>query len=1073
MLLSITNLSPLGFTWPISLEYFSGPKALGLFVLLGLPIVWLGMRSLAGLGKVRQWVAIGVRLAVLLLMILILGGIRVQRQATDVEVMVLRDISQSTANVDNYPGKTLQTSIDDYLLAEANNPNNTRKPDDKIGQISFQNDVRIDALPSTHLSLESHSIRDPGSGTDIAAAIQLGLATLQPDSMHRLVLISDGNPTQGDTDAAVDAAIAQHVPIDVMPMHYDVQHEVLMDKFVAPTWKRENEPFTLDIILKSTNSYPVTGKLTVLHQGVPMDLDPMTPGIQPTLAVTLQPGLNPFHIKVPALKSRGVHQFHASFEADDVQANAGISVQGSGVGKNGLSNAADTLTSNNSADAFTFVQGKGQILYVDGVEEGRGDILMRALNEEGVEITPQNHIAPPFFPTSLIELENYDAIILANVSRGPGVNGISEDQQKNLATYVHDMGGGLVMIGGPDTFGAGGWQGSKLEEVLPVNMDIPAERQIPKGALVLAMDSAEAPEGNYWGEQCAIKAMETLSAQDDMGIVTFGWQGTNGGYNWDLPLGPKGDGSKAVAAVKKWGLGDLPSFEQAINVVLDGDATSKGLIADDAKQKHIIVITDDDPQMPLPATIDRCIKNHITVSTITVFPHQPNNIAAGTKELAKLTGGRSFGPIENNPSQLPQIFVKEATVVRRSLITENEDGIQINKVPTSSDMVKGLVDLPKVKGMVLTSRKGNPQIEIPLVAGKNADPVLAHWQTGLGRAAVFTSDANNKWGVWWVGSAEYNKFWAQILRAVARPPMSSLFDVQTTQSGNKGHITVEALDKDSGFMNFLNIAGTVDGPSTRTAVRLTQTGPGRYEANFDTPDPGTYVAAMQYIGQKGDTGTLLSGVAMNNAPETRDLQSNDARMKEIAERTGGRVLTPFEADITDAGSLFSREGLPPAITPLPVWETLLPFLVALILIDVATRRIAWDWNAMKAYAAATSKAIRSYTTTRKIETTGSVDALKRVRDEGALASAPPPIPTGSAASATSAVSRPDPKAKFNAPKTTVEGDITKVVGGASDKPIPSAPKKIEPKGGTSGGMGNLMEAKRRAQQKIRERETGE
>ena len=27
-----------------------------------------------------------------------------------------------------------------------------------------------------------------------------------------------------------------------------------------------------------------------------------------------------------------------------------------------------------------------------------------------------------------------------------------------LATYVHDMGGGLVMIGGPDSFGAGGWR---------------------------------------------------------------------------------------------------------------------------------------------------------------------------------------------------------------------------------------------------------------------------------------------------------------------------------------------------------------------------------------------------------------------------------------------------------------------------------------------------------------------------------------------------------------------------------------------------------------------------------------
>ena len=122
--------------------------------------------------------------------------------------------------------------------------------------------------------------------------------------------------------------------------------------------------------------------------------------------------------------------------------------------------------------------------------------------------TRHERISVDQFPTSLIELQNYDAVILANVPRGAG--GLGEEQQKMLAAYVHDMGGGLVMIGGPDTFGAGGWQGSKLEEVLPVNMDIPAQRQMPKGALVLVMHSCEMPDGNYWGEQCALKAIETL-----------------------------------------------------------------------------------------------------------------------------------------------------------------------------------------------------------------------------------------------------------------------------------------------------------------------------------------------------------------------------------------------------------------------------------------------------------------------------------------------------------------------------------------------------------------------------------
>lgn len=1043
--------SPLGLVWPLQFEYYPGYIALAGFAILALPVVWLGMRSLAGLGPTRKWVAIGIRLLVLLLIVLVLCGARWRRQASDLEVMVLRDISGSTANVRNYPGKTLQSSLDNYLSAVAGQD---KPPADKIGQISFERDSQIDSLPGVALALEGGAIRNGSSGTDAASAIQLGLATLRPDAMHRMLLIWDGNATQGDTNAAIAAAVSQHVPIDVMPLHYDVQHEVLMDKLIAPTWKREDEPFSLDVFLKSTDNYAVTGTLTVLHQGVPMDLDPSKPGIQPRMKVTLELGLNPFHIQVPALKQAGVHTFHASFEPDAPAPGVVTAVQGQ--------QAVDTLTSNNSADAFTFVRGKGQVLYVDNTPDGRGNYLMHALNQQGIHVSSQDHITPDEFPSSLMKLQNYDAIILANVSRGLG--GLSDDAQKNLATYVHDMGGGLVMIGGPDAFGAGGWQGSRLEEVLPVNMDIPAQRQIPKGALVLAMDSAEAPNGNYWGEQCAIKAMGALSRRDDVGIITYNWNKGGGGCQWDLPLGEKGDGSKGLAAIKNWGLGDLPSFEEAVNLALDGDATSKGLIADDARQKHIIIITDDDPQMPTMATIDRCIKAHITVSTVTVYPHQPHHVAPGTRRLATLTGGRSFGPIEDNPGQLPQIFVKEATVVRRSLITENADGIALKLEPSTSDMITGINHFPDIFGMVLTSRKNNPQITMPIVAGKNNDPVLAEWQTGLGKAAVYTSDANNQWGAQWVGSPEYDKLWAQIVRTVARPPMSSLFDIQTTQSGGKGHITVSALNNQSGFQNFLNIAGAVAGPNPSIPaqhVHLVQTGPGQYQGSFNTPDPGTYVAAMEYRGQGAKAGMLLSGVAMNSDAEMRDLQSNDGYLKQIADRTGGQMLTPFNVKDAD---LFRRQGLHPAISPLPIWDILVPILIGLILVDVASRRIAWDLVAMRKYATSTAGAVRAFTTTRQVETRASLDALQRIRSgeaSAAMAGVPMPAPV---------LFRPKTAAaKFEASgPVATNADLTKALGGASKDAKPVA-KKPAPEALT-GGMSSLMEAKRRAQQQIKLKE---
>ena len=1047
----------LAFSFPLRLEYFSWWVALALLAALGLPIVWLGARSLTGMDRIRRFTAIGVRLLVLLLCILILGGIRYQRTNKDLEVMVLRDISQSTTLVREYPGENLNKSIDTFLtdVSSKNKP-----PADRIGVISFHTAALVDSLPEPTLLLDARASREAGNGTDVASAIQLALATLSKDAMHRLLLVWDGNQTLGDIDEAVASAASAHIPIDIMPLTYDVQNEVLVDRFVAPTWKRENEPFTVDIILKSNNPGSVTGKLTVLHQGEPMDLDAATDGVQATKIVTLAPGLNVEHVRVPALEgSNVIHQFRAIFEGQGVDA----SVAGGGATTQPSQGTTDTLAQNNAADAFTFVRGRGQILYVDNYAQDSGRFLLDAVRREGIEILDSNRITPDAFPNNLVQLQNYDAIILANVPRGSG--GITEEQQKMLATYVHDMGGGLLMIGGEETFGAGGWQGSKLEEVLPVNMDIPAQRQIPKGALVLVMHSCEMPDGNYWGEQCALKAIETLSDQDEVGIVTYG--SMTGGSKWEYVLAPKGDGTKIISAIKNWTVGDMPSFDDSMNVALNGLPGEPGLLASNAKQKHVIIISDGDPGSPNPGLVAAYTNAKVSASTITVYPHMgdPDGLPPTMKAIARLLKGRAYGPINNNPNQLPQIFIKEATVVRRSLIQEDAKGIAVSVTATASDIVKGVASFPPVTGLVLTSRKQNPQIEVPLVAGKNADPILAHWQTGLGRAAVFTSDARNKWGASWIAAGSFGKFWAQAIRSVARPPMSADFEVGTTITGEKGSVRVEAIGKDSAFLNFLSIRGTVVGPDMKASdVRLVQTGPGTYEAQFDTPLTGNYVVVLNYRGPDNTQGVLLSGAAMNQSPELRDLSSNPGAMQRVADQTGGKVLAAWNVAGAD---IFRREGLWETASPKPIWDWLVPFLIGLLILDVAVRRIAWDLASLNKVRLAVTHRIRAFTTTRKIETTSSVDALRKIRAE-----TPDVKPTGpQEKSATVVSARPDPKAKFEA-TGRVEGDISKVVGGATDKPIPSAPKKIEPKGGKgeAGGMSSLMAAKKRAQDKIRERE---
>ncbi len=1058
-------MSFLAFISPISFEYLTPLRVVGLFLLLATPIVLLAVKSLAGLGPVRRWVAMGIRLLVLLVAVLVVAGVRWQRQNKDVEVIAMRDISQSTQNMTDFPAESVTKSVDKYLEAVADQ--RAKKPDDRIGVVGFSDGALIDAMPNTHLTLDQRAIRSSGNGTDIANAIQLALATFHNDALHRLLLISDGNATTGDLDAAINSAVSQGVPIDVMPLDYDVKSEILVERFTAPAWKRENEPFSVEVILRSTNAAPTNGKLRVTHNGQPMDMDPSTPGVQPDRIVTLQPGRNVERITVPALEgSNVIHQFRAVFEGTNVTAQ----IKGQGGDKNAIAAAkniaGDTLLDNNAADAFTFVRGKGKVLYVDNARDGGGAVLRDALQGEGItlETIGGANGGTENFPKSLIELQNYDAVVLANVSRGAG--GLDDEQQSMLAAYVHDMGGGLVMIGGKDAFGAGGWGGSKLEEVLPVNMDIPAQRQMPKGALVLVMHSCEMPDGtgNYWGEQCALKAIETLSYRDEVGVISYAWG--NGGSRWEYALAQKGDGTRVNSAVKSMQIGDMPSFDDSIDLAVNGRNGTGGLLQSDARQKHIIVISDGDPQAP-NATLMQTIKDKkITISTVSVYPHDISDkgLPPTMQAMARQTEGRAYGPINANPNQLPQIFIKEASVVRRSLIFEDKNGIEVKLTPSSSDLIKGIVTFPSVTGFVLTSRKPNPQIEIPLVGGKNNDPLLAQWQTGLGKAVAWTSDAQNIWAGNWMGSADYSKFWAQVVRSVSRPPQSADFDVQTTQDGEKGKLHVEALNRDSAFLNFLSVGGQVIGPDMKPhPVKLVQTGPGTYEGEFDAADPGTYVAVLNSRGPKGEGGVILTGLAVNSSPELRDLKSNLSVLQDIVHRTNGRMLPAFEPA---TANLFSRDGLKQTAAPLPVWDLLVPVLLALILIDVAVRRIAWDWASTKRAGTAAVGRVRGMTSTSKVETRQSLDALKRVRDEGAAKGEPAKVQTTS----------PDRTAKFDAGKSAPAGDISQVVGGASDKPLPAAPKKSEPPKGQQpegGAMGGLMAAKRRAQEQIRRKEEGE
>ena len=150
----------------------------------------------------------------------------------------------------------------------------------------------------------------------------------------------------------------------------------------------------------------------------------------------------------------------------------------------------DKLLDNNTAKALVYTNGKPRILLVDTDVKQAKD-LAYALEQEGikVDVRPTQGI-----PDSLSDLQNYELIALSNVP----ATAMSTRQMNLIRTYVQELGGGLLMIGGDQSFGLGGYYKSTVEEILPVGPTSRREKEKPSIAMVLVIDKSGSMGGQRW-----------------------------------------------------------------------------------------------------------------------------------------------------------------------------------------------------------------------------------------------------------------------------------------------------------------------------------------------------------------------------------------------------------------------------------------------------------------------------------------------------------------------------------------------------------------------------------------------
>jgi Mg-chelatase subunit ChlD len=544
------------------------PYCLALVVLVPLFFYWL-RRTPRRLPPWRRRLLLGLRLVVLLLLVGGLVRLSLTQAYERANVVFLLDLSHSVA------AAVRQQALDFLHAVSAG-----KRPQDRVGLVVFGADAVLEQDVSRDFTLSEMASEVDGTSTHIARAVQIGMASFPAAGARRLVLLSDGNENVGSAAEAALIARSLGAAIFAVPLGQpSAEPEVRVENLVVPTQVKIGTPYWVEALVFST--VETRAQLDLSRGGTFV-------GQQ---EVELKPGKNRFRFLQQA-DAEGVHLYEVVVNSPE-----------------------DAIAENNRWRAFTEVAGPPKVLMLYDPPDYSVP-LFEALQQQGVAVQVQPWNTLPHTLSGYLE---YDALIFDNV---PGF-GISVAQMEVLEQYVRDMGGGLLMVGGEKSFGAGGYYRTPLEKLLPVDMDVPTKMSIPSLSLVMVIDKSDSMGGSIndtrptqsYDERttklevakiAAFSAMKLLNPFDQVGLLAF-----NADWEWTVPMSEAGKREQIagrLAALTHGGGTDLyKGMQEGLRVLKETTAV----------KKHLIALSDGlTAHMDFESLMHEATAHNITVTTV-------------------------------------------------------------------------------------------------------------------------------------------------------------------------------------------------------------------------------------------------------------------------------------------------------------------------------------------------------------------------------------------------------------------------------------------------------------------------
>ncbi|WP_102271484.1 VWA domain-containing protein [Cytobacillus massiliigabonensis] len=693
-----------------------------LFIFL-FPVVYILFLYLKNERKERKmearWIA-GIRLIVFTMLILALTVPQVVMPINGETVIFLIDRSASVKTTENEAIEWIENSV------------NIKQKKDAFGVAVFGENVSLEQqVRNQKTAINEINSKIMETETNLEAGIQFAASLIPRDTSGRIVLLTDGNETTGDSSEAAKLLKNRKIELDYVLLKNQVNEDISLTELNVPPslYKGEKAPvsFTINsnankkaIIRLSANNHEILKETVDVKEG------------------------------------KNVYTF--SHHAD----TSGLSVY-----KGEVSAENDSFIENNILHAITNVKGTPKVLIVQGMNGGN---LESILSGSGVETET---IPPEKLPTELSSFIQYQSIVFNNIP----ATLISEKQMNLIEKAVKEFGTGFVMAGGEESFGLGGYFKTPIEKLLPVDMDIKGKKEMPSLGLVIVMDRSGSMSGNKLAlaKEAAARSVELLREEDTLGFIAFDDR------PWVIvETNALKDKKKAADKIRSVTPGGGTEIYSSLEMAYE-ELEERSL-----QRKHIILLTDGQSSSggDYESLIEEGKEKNITLSTVALGQDADRGLL---EDLASMGTGRFYDVTDS--SVIPSILSRETVMATRTYIEDHPFFPKIQGNPDLSPLFKQGV--PKMNAYIATTPKSRAQVPI---SSEKDDPVLAEWQYGMGHTIAFTSDFSGKWSGDWAHWENWASFINQMVTKTLPQYESEPYRISIDKKNGNPIIDLESVN---------------------------------------------------------------------------------------------------------------------------------------------------------------------------------------------------------------------------------------------------------------------------------------